>query len=333
MIHEATDKDKKIFNSLAKHPLQSWDWGEFRKKTGVGLTRLVETKNGKKVACYQITWHKIPGVNFQVGYLPKSDLPSQEALTYIRKEALKRRAIFVKLEPNVRTGDSLPYNPLDYFKKGKPLFTKYTFVLDISRSEEEILKSMNQKTRYNVKLAEKRGVEVIKDNSKEAFEEYWRLTEETTKRQGFYSHTKQYHQKMWQEMTSAGIGQLFKAVYNQETLTAWMAFILNKKLYYPYGASTSRHREVMANNLMMWEVIRYGKKMGCTEFDMWGSLGPEPQTNDSWYGFHKFKQGYGGELVEFLGTFDFVVFPAFYEIYKLTDTLRWAFLRLRTKVR
>lgn len=323
-----------MFNTLAEHPLQSWEWGEFRKSTGVEVTRLIETDESKEcIAVYQLTWHKIPKTSYQVGYLPKSALPSEEAIEYIKNEANKRKAIFVKMEPNVKAGKQFDYTPEVLLRKGKPLFTKYTFILNIERSEDEILKRMNQKTRYNVRLAEKKGVEIVKDNSEEAFEEYWRLTEETTKRQGFYSHTKSYHKKMWQMMTTSGIGQMFKAVYNGEVLTTWMIFVLNKKLYYPYGASTNKYRDTMANNLMMWEVIKHGKKMGCKEFDMWGSLGSNPDPKDSWYGFHRFKQGYGGVLTEFLGTYDIVIYPTMYEVYRLIENVRWFFLRVASKLR
>jgi lipid II:glycine glycyltransferase (peptidoglycan interpeptide bridge formation enzyme) len=89
----------------------------------------------------------------------------------------------------------------------------------------------------------------------------------------------------------------------------------------------------MASNLMMWEVMRYGKKQGCRLFDMWGSLGPEPDTKDPWYGFHKFKQGYGSELVEFLGTYDLVITPLLYNLYGITDAVRWAGLKLLAGLR
>lgn len=327
MIREATEKDKQVFNKLARHPLQSWEWGNFREKTGVLVTRFIETVAKKDVSAFQITWHKIPKTNRWIGYIPKSDFPSGEMIETIKKEAKKRKAIFVKFEPNVRADKKPDYDLTSVFASGKPLFTKFTFILDLKGSEEELFARLNQKTRYNVRLATKKGVKIEQDNSEEAFEQYWRLTEETTKRQGFYSHTKDYHRKMWKEMTSNGMGQLFKAVYEGETVSMWMIFVLNNKLYYPYGASSTKHKEVMANNLLMWEVIRYGKKMRCSEFDMWGSLGNDPDQKDSWYGFHKFKQGYGGELVEFAGTFDLVVDPFSYKVYLLAEKLRWIFLR------
>lgn len=331
VIREATEKDRKGVNLVATHPLQSWEWGEFRKSTGVEVSRFLELENKKIRNIFQITWHQIPGIKKYIGYCPKSVVPSVEVVEYITKLARKRGVIMVKFEPNeVDVNKNSIFNN-NLFTLGKSLFTKYSFVLKIDKTEEELLLGMHQKTRYNIRLAEKKGVEIIEDNTVEAFEEYWKLTEETTRRQGFYAHTKSYHQKMFNLMTSSGMGHLFKAVYKGETLSCWMIFTLNKTAYYPYGASSNMHREVMANNLMMWEVIRYAKKSGCKYFDMWGSMGPEPDKKDPWYGFHKFKEGYGADLVEFLGTFDLVIDSFWYWLYTLAEKTRWLVLRFLKK--
>ena len=83
---------------------------------------------------------------------------------------------------------------------------------------------------------------------------------------------------------------------------------------------------------MMWEAIRFGKNQGAKMFDMWGALGPNPNTHDSWYGFHRFKEGYGAKLVEFTGTYDLVLNPPLYPIYNLADKLRWTYLKLRSYI-
>ena len=133
-------------------------------------------------------------------------------------------------------------------------------------------------------------------------------------------------------MTKSGMGHLLTATYEGDILSTWMIFVLNKTIYYPYGASSNKHREVIANNLMMWEVIKFGKKLGCKQFDMWGSLGPNPDPNDSWFGFHKFKQGYGSELLEFLGTYDLIINRTWYYGYITAEKMRWWILRLAKKV-
>lgn len=323
MIKQASEKDKKAFNLVARHPLQSWEWGEFREHTGVEVTRILCLVDGKVRESYQVTWHKVPKTPFVIGYCPKSAIPNKEALDWLATEAKRRRAIFLKFEPNESEGVAVP----NTLVPGDPLFTKYSFVLDISIPEEKILVQMNQKTRYNIRLAMKKGVEVVEDKSEEGFEDYWRLTEETTRRQNFYAHTKNYHKKMWEMMVSRGKGRLLKAVYQNKVLATWILFSLNGVLYYPYGASSSENREVMASNLMMWEAIRLGKKMGCKKFDLWGSLGEEPDKTDKWYGFHKFKEGYGGKLVEFVGSYDMVLNPVLYKIYKAANWFRWKVLR------
>ena len=131
---------------------------------------------------------------------------------------------------------------------------------------------------------------------------------------------------MWQALKGK-IAHLFLAKYKEEVLVAWIVFVFKDTVYYPYGASSNEHREVMTSNLMMWEIIKWAKKKGLKKFDMWGALGPNPDPKDPWYGFHRFKQGYGGKLVEFVGSYDLIIKPFWYELYKIADKLRWLFLR------
>ena len=121
----------------------------------------------------------------------------------------------------------------------------------------------------------------------------------------------------------------YLAKYKNQTLAAWILFVYKDTLYYPYGASSNLHRETMASNLMMWEAIKYGKSLGLKKFDMWGALSQNPDKNDPWYGFHRFKEGYGPKHIEFAGSFDLVINPILYKLYKITDKVRWVLLRLR----
>lgn len=116
------------------------------------------------------------------------------------------------------------------------------------------------------------------------------------------------------------------------TLASWILFSFHNYLYYPYGASSSQYRNVMASNLVMWEAIKFGKKMGLKYFDMWGALSQNPDPKDPWFGFHRFKQGYGATHREFVGSYDLVINPALYEIYKVVDKARWAYLKLRKSI-
>lgn len=89
---------------------------------------------------------------------------------------------------------------------------------------------------------------------------------------------------------------------------------------------------MMAPYALFWTAIKWGKKLGCTNFDMWGTPGPNPSPKDPWYGFHHFKEGFGPKLVEYIGTFDLVIEPRWYQLYTLIDILRWKLLRLKSKL-
>lgn len=307
------------------HPLQSNFWGYFREKTGVKVVR----KND-----LQLTIHPIPHTKYNVGYFPKGNDITKKMLDDLLEIGKSNNCIFIQIEPNVEKIETKNYNFKNLYKSAHPIFTKYNFILDLTLSEEELLKNMNQKTRYNIRLAQKRGVEIIEDNSNSAFEEYLRLTKETTERQKFFAHNEKYHKILWEtfkENTDKEFSiHLLKAIYNKEVLVTWILFVLGDTLYYPYGASSTKYREVMASNLMMWEAIRFGKKLGLKKFDMWGAANVvDPKPDNIYYGFHRFKEGYGPKHVEYIGSYDFVINKNLYFIFKILDKIRWFVLRLK----
>jgi len=340
LVREIQAEEKKGYNQVVGHPLQSWEWGEFRKKTGVEVERLGFFHNGQLERALQVTFHPVPIIGGTVGYLPKGFMPDEEQLAALKQIGEQHQAIFIKLEPNVAQKVDSPsaHDSITKFLlengtvPGRPLFTKYTFQLDLSLSEEKLFSKLNSKTRYNVNLAYKKGVRIHEDSSQEGLETYLTILGETTSRQGFYAHSPDYFRKMWDELKDSGMMHIFHAVYQQQILVSWVMLTHNNQLYYPYGASRSIHRDAMASNLMMWEMIRFGKSQGCNLFDMWGSLGPEPSSKDPWFGFHRFKKGYGGDLMEFVGTYDLVLQPMKYKVFSFADNARWKFLRLRTRL-
>lgn len=337
LVRQISPGEKEKYNQVVKHFIQSYQWGEFREKTGVEVIRLgvfgPSTSSGLK-AGYQLTVHSIPHLPYTVLYLPKGPLPDDFMLATLLKIGQEKNAIFIKLEPDVEVAETKYQIPVNrnLVLSPRPLFTKYTFQIDLTKSEKELMSQMKEKTRYNVRLAQKHGVKVLEDNSPEAFEIYLRLLAETTTRQKFYAHNEDYHRKMWEIFAPSGFVHLLLAYYQEKPLVAWILFRFRETLYYPYGASSAEHREVMASNLIMWEAIKLGKKLGCQIFDLWGCLGPNPSPADPWYGFHRFKEGYGGKLVEFIGTYDLVINPLLYRIYNFVDNLRWSFLRLKLRL-
>ena len=346
IIRDIGVEDKQAFNQAASHPLQSYEWGEFRKKTGIKVVRKGIFERERLKEAVQITIHSIPKLNWNIGYFPKGSMPSEPQLKILKKIGEENGCVMIKLEPNISSLiiEGQPkvqaWQAIEEFlkkggcRKGRPLFTKHSFQLELGQDEEELLKQMHHKTRYNIRLAEKKGVKVELDNSDKSFKLFLRLLfQETLPRQGFYAHTPDYFTKLWQTLRPTNMIHLLKASWQKKTLAMFMVLVFNKKIYYPYGASTRKHRQLMAPNLLMWEVIKLGKKLGCEQLDMWGSLGPKAKKSDPWYGFHRFKQGYGGDLVEFLGSYDLVLEPKLYWPYRATEELRWIYLRTKAAAR
>lgn len=338
---DVEEKDIEEYNKVVTHPLQSYEWGEFRKKTGIKVIRRGLVDKGKIIDGLTVTIHKIPKTPFTIGYFPKGNPPRKELFSELQRVGKENNCIFIQLEPN-QIGE-LKSKPLNLRRSFHPLFTKFTFVLDISKNEDELLKTFHPKTRYNIRVAQKHNVIIKEELSEAAFSQYLALTKETTTRQKFFAHTPSYHTKMWETLGNSlkkgpdGLNHLsahlltanYKTEQNKKVvLASWILFTFHDHLYYPYGASSSQFRNVMASNLIMWEAIKFGKKMGLHYFDMWGALENPPNTKDPWYGFHKFKEGYGAVHTEFTGSYDLVIRPNLYQAYKIADRARRGYLSL-----
>lgn len=319
-----TSFDKKRFNAAAIHPLQSWEWGEARKKMGIEVLRLGEFSKDQLENVYQLTFHVIPlPGSYKIGYLPRSRWPSKSALDFIAEYAKKNNVVFVKIEPyefGVKP-KSLPRSP-------HPLFPEWSQILNLNTFEGDLLKSMRPKTRYNIRLAQKKGVIVKEMSDEKGFEIFSRLYFDTCRRQKYFGHTPHYHKTVWEGLKK-DIAHIFVASYKDTPLAAYELFRFHDVLYYPYGGTSPEYRNFMAANLLMWESIRFGKKLGAKYFDMWGSLPPQYNEKHPWSGFTRFKQGYGGKFVQFVGSYDLIINPFGYRMYNIIYNLRDIYLQLR----
>lgn len=341
IIRPVSLEEKNRFNAVAHHPLQSWEWGDFRKATGQKVERYgVFDDSGQMQDAIQVTFHSIPVLGGTAGYFPRGPQPTGELLSALKDIGQRNNAVFIKLEPNIM----VPAEETNAFAAerqlleeagavpGQQLFTQFTFVKDLRPSEEEILNSFKSKTRYNVRLARKRGVQIVEDTSLAGLEKYLDLLRLTTDRQNFYAHDESYFRKQWEIFGKSGIMRILLAEFEGKILTAWIIFLFNGVGYYPYGASSRENPEVMASNLMMWEALMLAKREGCTAFDMWGALGPDAPADHKWSGFHRFKEGYSGELMRAMPTYDLVLNSPLYSLFRLGNAVRWKLLRLRAKL-
>lgn len=310
--------DKAFQNSLAQHPLQTWEWGEARAQMGVPVEKIAG--NG---GIFQMTFHSIPHTSYTVGYLPRSVTPNKEIINELIQVAQKHNCIFIKMEPYLPfdEGEKLPLINPAIRRSPHPLFTEWTQTLDISVSEETLLKNMKSKTRYNIRLAEKKGVTVRLMDTDEGFAIFSKLYFETCKRQRYHGHTMEYHKKVWDAMKGTQ-AHILISYFEGTPLGAYELFQFKERLYYVYGGSSVEHKHVMAPNLLMWEAIRQGKKWGAQIFDMWGSLAPGYPSTHAWAGFTRFKEGYGTQFTHLARSFDLVIKPIHYSVYTLAHAVR-----------
>lgn len=327
-----TDKDQKKYDSVIIHPVQTWDWGEFQQSQGHTIFRfgIFDSQNKIKTA-FTVSFHKIPKTKYSIGTILRGPKVDEEILKTVKDIAQDQNAIFVKFEPDIAKSDA-SMNFANLVISPKVAFYPHTFKVDLTKSEEKLLADMHSKTRYNIKIANRYGVEVKEMTNDRGFETYLKLLFDTTKRQGFYLHSQKYHRDLWKILKDTDMPHIMLASYQGKVLSAFMLFELKDQLFYPYGASLDIHREVMAPTLLMWESIKLGQKLKCTTFDMWGCLSPDAKEGENGYGFHRFKQGFNGNPYEYAGTYDFVINPTLYHLYNFIDKNRWYFLRLKAKL-
>ncbi len=323
-------------NSVAMHPLQSWEWAEARKAMGTEIVRLAKYAGEVQTKSYLMTIHPIPHTKYNIGYIPRSEMPDEELLEFLKSFAKDRNIIFFKFEPDVNKSEesvqSIHVLSQEFRLKRSPhqLFPDWTMELDISPTKEELMQNLKQKTRYNIRLAAKKGVTVREMNTEEGFEIFSKLYFETTKRQNYYGHNKDYHRIVWDNLKNS-LATILVSFYENTPLGAYELFTFKNKLYYPYGGSSEEHRNVMGPNLLMWEAICYGKSKGATVFDMWGAASPEQAQSSAFAGFTRFKEGYNAQFVEKIGSYDFIIDYNLFHLYTISHKLRNWYLSLRVQ--
>ena len=200
-----------------------------------------------------------------------------------------------------------------------------TVLVNLVPSEEELLARMKQKTRYNIRLAERKGV-VIRPGSLADLDTLYQMYAETSVRDGFVIRGRDYYLEVWRNFMKAGLAEPLLAEVEGQVVAAVVVFRFAGKAYYLHGMSRGLHRERMPNYLLQWEAMRRAKAAGCTGYDLWGA--PEEfQESDPMWGVFHFKEGLSGKVVRTLGAWDFPASPWLYHLYtrtlpRLLDVMR-----------
>ena len=297
--------------------LQSYEWGEFQKELGNKVWPLMVFKDDEPVGASLLYQKKTPMGGKYYWYCPRGPVVKEgynissiisSLLGELQNKERAEGVIFSRWDPPV-------FFDFSAFKTKKTINIQpsRTIVLDLSLSEEELLRNMHQKTRYNIRLASRKGVKV-REAGKEEFNRFWELMESTSRRDGFRLHEKEHYRKMLE--VTPDVFRLFVAEYQGRIVAANMVSFFGDTVTYVHGASDHEYRQVMASYALQWEVMSQVKSKGYHYYDLYGV------DEEKWPGVTRFKKGFGGKEVEFPGTYDIVFSGFWYKFYKGARWLR-----------
>lgn len=346
--------DEQISRLPNAHVLQTREWGEFKSQFGWQvMPRVWQNADGQVQAAALVLRRSIPAGGFaarmSVMYIPRGPLldwqdPSlvRRVLDDLQQLARSQGAIFIKMDPEVVTGRGVPGSPdavdepgglsviselarRGWFFSPDQIQFRNTVWLDLTGSEEDWLARMKQKTRYNLRLAQKKGV-TTRAGSLADLPLLYRMYAETSVRDGFVIRDETYYRRLWSLFLQRGMAQPIIAEVGGEPAGAVVLFHFAGRAWYLFGMSREAHREKMPNYLLQWEAMRLAKSLGCNRYDLWGAPDEFTETDSLW-GVYRFKEGLGGEVIRTLGAWDFTTRLWLYRLYtralpRLLDVLR-----------
>ncbi len=340
-VETITDRD--IWNDTLHrmpyaHMLQSWEWGEFKQATtGWRPERLAfrRDESGEVVAMASVLTRFVGPL--AVIYVPKGpalryeDAPLLDGvLDHLQGLARKRFALWLKIDPDVIAGtgipgevDDVPYLPgqrvRDTLAKRGWRFSddqvqfRNTVVIDLTRTEDDILAAMSQNTRRKVRTGDKKGV-TIRDATLDDLPILYDLYRVTGERDAFLIRPAEYYQQAWRDFMQVGLAHALIAEVDGEPVAHVILFHFGRTCWYFYGASSNDHREKMPNYALQWAAMRWAKAKGYTRYDLWGAP-DEFNENDSMWGVYTFKRGFRGTVTRHIGAWDYAPYPLLYRVY------------------
>ncbi len=304
--------DPNLLSLNTPHLLQSPLWGQFKAKFG-WEPEVFRSQSSQA----QVLFRKLP-LGLSLAYLPKGPVGEDWASLWPQIDAAckRRRAVFLQVELDLAEGDLTPdiADQLQGFiMEPHTIQPRNTILVDLQVDEEELLAHMKQKTRYNIRLAEKKGVVVRETNDIQGF---YRLMQTTGTRDSFAVHDISYYQQAYDIFSPTGECVLLGAFFENKPLAYLMLFLSGERSWYFYGASDDASRNLMPTYLLQWEAMRWSKAHGATVYDLWGIPDASEaeleeqfmQRSDGLWGVYRFKRGFGGEVVRSA--------PAFIRVYK-----------------
>ena len=340
--------DAKTWNEIIAsfpepHLLQTWQWGQVKARYGwTPIYKLWHDDQERVVAAALVLERTLPikalAAQVRMLYAPKGPLLMDLEDADLRRRVLDdlaelaraRGAFVIKIDPDVRLGSGVlgdegakedafgktfvdELRAADWRYSGGQVQFRNTVFVDLRVPEDELLARMKQKTRYNVRLAGRKGV-TVRMGGPDDFDMLYRMYAQTAVRDGFVIRHQDYYLDLWNEFYGNGMLKPLIAEVEGEALAGLMLFVFAGRAWYVHGMSSGGQREVMPAYLLQWEAMRAAKAAGCTSYDLWGA--PEVfDESDSMWGVYRFKRGLGGGVARHIGAWDLPVRPWLHWLY------------------
>ena len=307
--------------------LQTAEWGEL--KSGFGWTPAYAAT---ETAGAMVLFRHLPA-GFTIGYIPRGPFGHNFSTLWPEIHALcrKNRAVFLRVEPDFWQGtpeaDELEYSMEGFIPAFATVQPPRTIVVPLEGSEDDWLARMNQKTRYNIRLSQKKDLTVQESDDVSVFHQ---LMETTGSRDAFSVHSESYYRKALDCFKAGNKARIILVSYQEKPLSALMLFTEGIRGYYLYGASSNEERNRMPNYLAQWTAMKLSREAGCTEYDLWGIPDEDEETleaqfqerHDGLWQVYRFKRGFGGQVLRTMGSYDYVYSPLLYKLIKYADDRR-----------
>ncbi len=344
--------NRTILQLPSPHLLQTSEWAELKAEVGwSNIRRTWEDGDHRIVAAASILKRTLrplrSGPAIAILYIPRGPLLDWTDLNLCERvmndlEDLVRKecAVFIKIDAEIPLGTGIPgeesfvedavgskvvslLHGRNWSNSPEQIQFKNTMLLDLTCDEEAWLTRMKQKTRYNLRLAQKSGVQVREARNDELGLLY-QMYAETSVRDGFVIRSREYYLDVWQRFTAAHKAIPLLAEVDGKVVAGLILFVFGKRAWYLYGMSTQQAREKMPNYLLQWEAMRRAREMGCEVYDLWGAP-DEFKAEDRMFGVFRFKEGLGAYVSCTPGALDFVNKKGLYFLYTkaLPKVLGW----------
>ncbi len=327
----------RVVDARGGHLMQTSAWGELKTRFGWSVARIALESDGALVAGAQMLIRALP-LGLKFAYVPRGPVvnPSDAEALRVLRDALiaaarARGAIVLKIEPN--TTSPLILSPEEDWRQSQPIQPRTTIHVDLTRDQDALLAAMKPKWRYNIRLAERKGVRVRVGGVADA-QLFYALLKMTGARDRFALHSFAYYQAALELLGTHDRAQLFIAEYAGEPLAAIFVTAIGGEAIYLYGASSDAHRDKMPNHALHWAALQWAQARGCSRYDLWGIADTawadapgDAGTSDHSplpHGLFRFKQGFGGAVARYASASDFVFSRVKYALFMRALAVRRA---------